>query len=181
MVFSLPFPPVVLSLPSLPFPPSVLSLPPFRNEYHFKLSAHFEIHDDIEVLRRMGLNRSTPEEINAMVSPEMRPFLPEHVQLTAGTRPTAVGSTCVRAKPVRDPNERGGCVVAGRADNARTVLAYEPTSLLPSNSSPVTSPLRGQYSSPPASMGGASSPIRSAYSPYPISSSPAPSSPHKAG
>ena len=67
-----------------PLTPSLPPRPARSNEYHFKLSAHFEIHDDIEVLRRMGLNRCTPEEINEMVSPEMRKFLPEQVQLTAG-------------------------------------------------------------------------------------------------
>ena len=122
---------------------------PNRNAYHFSLTAPFEIHDDIEVLRRMGLNRITPSELDGMITPEMRPFLPENVQLTA--------------------------------DNADTLVAYEPTTpVATASASPPTSPLRGPYSSPPASMAGASSPMRSSYSPYPPSSSPAPS-PHKAG
>ena len=54
------------------------------NEYHFSLTAPFEIHDDIEVLRRMGLNQITPAEIDAMIPPAMRPFLPDYVQLTPG-------------------------------------------------------------------------------------------------
>lgn len=33
----------------------ILNHQPIRSEYHFKFDDKFEIHDDIEVLKRMGL------------------------------------------------------------------------------------------------------------------------------
>ena len=48
-----------------------------RSDIFFNFSAPFEIHDDTEILRRMGLHEASHDELLAgnLVPPELVPFL----------------------------------------------------------------------------------------------------------
>lgn len=48
-----------------------------RREIFFNFSAPFEIHDDSETLKRMRMQRCTPETLNALVPQGLAPFAAE--------------------------------------------------------------------------------------------------------
>ena len=127
------------------------------NEYHFSLTAPFEIHDDIEVLRRMGLNHITPAEIDAMIPPAMRPFLPDYVQLTPGT--DAFCCLIGQGRGNQLTGERQSHFRSSMyAENADVPVIYEPQPPAPVLTTPSSSPMRGPFSSPSTSVYAPSSP-----------------------
>jgi len=63
-----------------------------RTQYYFEFDAPFEIHDDIEVLRRMNLNRCTPAQARELVPSELHKYLPGNMQSTENTSTEALAS-----------------------------------------------------------------------------------------
>jgi transcription factor Dp-1 len=81
-----------------------------RSDVFFNFSAPFEINDDNEVLKRMELQRVTPEEVLAYVAPELQRYVPADVY----RQPQAQGQG--QGQPL------GAAAVAGGLDAAYGAL-----------------------------------------------------------
>lgn len=79
MYFSLLSPTVLYNKPTLTFFLVFFFFFSQRSDVFFNFSEAFEIHDDNEVLKRMQLQKCSPDELPKMIPEPLIRYLPEHM------------------------------------------------------------------------------------------------------
>jgi hypothetical protein len=88
-----------------------------RTQYFFEFDMPFFINEDIELLRLMGLDSATPEEMRAILAPELLAFYQSHLRApdsAAGAAPAALLATSMAAPRVASHPGRRASGAAGR-------------------------------------------------------------------